>query len=152
MRKINYKKQASKLLNKAKRKARKPNGNEETLKKNASSMSKKMTWPEKEFLKLAKEIGVVAEKQKIVGNKIFDFFIPSVNTLVEIHGDYWHANPELYEGKELNRIQERNLRNDQFKTTLASGRGYQIEIVWEYDLKNNYNELKKRLHRLWKES
>jgi G:T-mismatch repair DNA endonuclease (very short patch repair protein) len=42
-------------------------------------------------------------------------------------------------------MQERNLRNDKFKESLAIGLGYKIERVWENDLKKNYELVKLRI-------
>jgi very-short-patch-repair endonuclease len=144
-RKINFKKQANKLLRKAKRVALKPNGAQEQLKRNASKMSKKMTAPEKTMKKMLKEIGVEFEAQKIIGNKIFDFYIPCINLLIEVDGDYWHANQEKYDEEDLNSIQKRNIRVDEYKNTLASGRGYELLRVWESELKNDYERIKKMI-------
>ena len=116
----------------------------------ADSMSDKMTAPEKVFSDVMEELEVECECQKVIGNKIFDFYIPSKNMIVEIHGDYWHANPLIYENKELNKTQIRNVKNDKFKTTLAKGSGYSFYVLWEYDLNNNYEEKKEEFIRLWK--
>jgi len=141
-----------KLLARAKRKANpaaaKINKTKK-LKAQAKKMSNKMTAPEKLFSDMMKELGIECECQKVLGNKIFDFYIPSKNLIVEIHGDYWHANPLIYEGKELNKIQVRNVKNDKFKTTLAKGNGYCFYVLWEYDLNNNYEEQKKKFLELW---
>lgn len=118
------------------------------IEKQAQKMSKKMTWPEKEFKKLMKEIGVKVLPQKIVGGKIYDFYEPISNTLFEIDGNYWHGKDVLYEDK--NSMQKRASRNDEYKDVLAKGLGYKIERIWESDLKNNYNEVKKRMKTLTK--
>ncbi len=120
------------------------------LEKSAKKMSNKMTEPERIFAEMMNELDILFESQKIVENKIFDFYIPSKNMIVEVHGDYWHSNPLIYEGKELNKIQIKNQRNDIFKDILAKGRGFEVEVVWEYDLKNNYNEQKDRFKKLLK--
>lgn len=120
------------------------------LENSAKKMSNKMTEPERVFAEMMSEIGVDFESQKIIDNKIFDFYIPSKNMIVEVHGDYWHSNPLIYEGKDLNKIQIKNQRNDIFKDILAKGRGFEIEVVWEYDLKNNYKEQKERFKKLLK--
>lgn len=120
------------------------------LEKSAKKMSNKMTEPERIFAEMMNEIEVSFEAQKIIENKIFDFYIPSKNMIVEVHGDYWHSNPLIYEGKELNKIQIKNQRNDIFKDILAKGRGFEVEIVWEYDLKNNYKEQKDRFKKILK--
>ena len=120
------------------------------LQAKAKKMSNKMTTPEKIFEKMLKELGVKYELQKVVESKIFDFYIPSKNMIVEVDGDYWHANPMIYEGKELNKIQARNVRNDKYKEILAKGNGFKLERVWEHDLKNNYKEQKERFKKLLK--
>jgi G:T-mismatch repair DNA endonuclease (very short patch repair protein) len=51
----------------------------------------------------------------------------------------------------LNNIQIRNIKNDKYKTTLAKGNGFLLEVVWEYDLKNNYEKQKKRFKKLLKD-
>jgi very-short-patch-repair endonuclease len=117
------------------------------VKKNSQRMGKKMTAPEKQFKKMLTELKVVFESQKIVGTKIYDFYIPSINMLVEIDGDYYHANPEIYEGKE-SKMQKKNIENDVYKDTLALGLGYKIERVWESDLKKNYSSVKNKFKKL----
>ena len=116
----------------------------------ANKMSNKMTEPERIFADMMSELNVEFETQKIIENKIFDFYIPSKNMIIEVHGDYWHSNPLIYEEKELNKIQVRNQRNDSFKDILAKGRGYNIEVTWEYDLKNCYEIEKERFKKLLK--
>jgi very-short-patch-repair endonuclease len=122
-----------------------------TLESQAKKMSNKMTAPEKVFAEMMKELGVEFETQKILGKKIYDFYIPSKNMMVEVDGDYYHANPLIYESKDLNKMQIRNVRNDKFKDVLAKGNGYTIERVWEYDLNNDYKEQKKRFKKLLKD-
>lgn len=116
------------------------------VEKQAKKMTKKMTWPEKEFKKLMKEIGINVLPQKIVGGKIYDFYIPSKNMLIEIDGNYYHGDSNMFE--ELSPMQKRNKKNDEYKNVLAKGLGYKIERIWESDLKNNYNEVKQKMKKL----
>lgn len=138
-------KRAQNMIKKIKRKAKNPLG---SVQKNATKMSTKMTWPEREFKKMLTELGIVFEVQKVVGKKIFDFYIPEKNMLIEVDGDYWHANPNRTE--KLNKTQERNLRNDKFKEGLAAGLGYSLERVWESDLKENYKVVKSNFKKILK--
>lgn len=121
------------------------------LQQMANKMAKKMTEPERIFAEMMKELGIQFEVQKIVDKKIFDFYIPSKNMIVEIDGDYFHGNPLIYESKDLNKMQVRNQKNDAFKEVLAKGHGFLLERVWEYDLKNNYQEQKDRFEKLLKD-
>jgi very-short-patch-repair endonuclease len=145
MKKINFKKAAGKELNKAKKQARNPFGSGQDLKKKASKMSTKMTKPEREMNQILKELKVEFEPQKVVGFKIYDFYVPQANLLIEVDGDYFHANPEVYTEGDLNSMQKRNVKNDVFKDTLASGRGYNLIRVWESDLANKYEEVKSNI-------
>lgn len=138
-------KRAKKMIAKLKSQARNPDGLN-ILSMNASKMSVKMTWPEREFKKLLKELKVKFEVQKVVGNKIFDFYIPHVNMLIEIDGDYWHGNKEKF--TVLNGLQEKAIRNDVFKDGLAAGLGFSLERVWENDLKVNYKIVKARFKKI----
>lgn len=118
------------------------------IKKNAKKMSGKMTWPEREFKKLLEELCIDCEVQKILKNKIYDFYIPSKNLLVEVQGDYWHGSPKEYNPEDLNGVQKKNMRNDIYKKSLALTAGYFIEAVWESDLKNNYEMVKSRFKKI----
>jgi very-short-patch-repair endonuclease len=121
------------------------------LQRMANKMSNKMTEPERIFADMMDELGVEYESQKIIDNKIFDFYIPSKNVIVEIDGDYFHGNPLIYEEKDLNKMQIRNQRNDSYKEILAKGRGFDLVRVWEYDLKNDYKEQEKRFKKMLKD-
>lgn len=150
---LTYSQMVKRALAKAKRKANPAAdkmAKKKRLEKSAAKMSNKMTAPERIFSDMMKELEIECISQKVLGGKIFDFYIPSKNLIVEIHGDYWHANPLIYEGKELNKTQIRNVKNDKYKTVLAKGNGYSFYVLWEYDLNNNYEEKKEEFLRLWK--
>lgn len=123
---------------------------EKRLEASAKKMSNKMTSPEKIFAGMMKELGIEFESQKVIDNKIYDFYIPSKNMIIEIDGDYFHANPLIYESEDLNKMQIRNVKNDKYKDILAKGRGFKLERAWEYDLNNNYEEQKTRFKNLLK--
>ena len=122
-------------------------GKTKYIEQQADKMSRKMTWPEREFEKLMKEIGIPIINQKIVGAKIYDFYEPKLNILFEIDGNYFHGDETIYE--ELNPMQRRAKKNDEYKNTLAKGFGYRIERVWESDLRDDYNGVKKRMIELF---
>ncbi len=118
------------------------------LKAKALEMSEKKTWPELEFERLLEDLGVEFRTQEIVGGKIFDFYIPSENLLVEIDGDYWHGNPKYY--ARPNKMQNTNRKNDRKKNLIAEQNGYKISRVWESDLKDNFGIQKGRFKRILK--
>ena len=121
-------------------------GSVSLLRSSAKKNSEKMTWPEREFCKILKELKVEFETQKIIQNKIFDFYIPSAGLIVEVDGDYWHGKQEKFEN--LNGLQKKNQRNDVYKDGLANIMGYSIERVWESELKENYNAVKDKFKKI----
>lgn len=110
----------------------------------AEKMAKEMTAPERKFYKMIKSMEIEVEQQKILNDVIYDFYLPKHNVLVEIDGDYYHGNPEVYQEGELNGMQLKNKKNDLYKDNLAKGLGYTLERVWEKDINKRFGEVKAR--------
>ena len=72
---------------------------------------------------------------------VFDIFIPNKNLMIEINGDYWHMNPNLYgcdHFDDSRNVTARDVWNqDKCKLNAAAAKGYNIGVIWEHDL-NNY--------------
>jgi len=69
--------------------------------------------------------------------KEYDFLLVDFNILVEIDGDFLHANPIYYKKENLLEIQKINLENDKLKNNLAINSGYSIIRFWEIDIKKS---------------
>lgn len=108
----------------------------------AKRMDKNPTAPEKLFTDILIEIGIPYETQKIVGGKIYDFFIPSKNLLIEVDGNFWHGKDK--ELKEMSSMQKRAFYNDIKKNAIAKNNGYDIERVWEDEIMKNFELTKAR--------
>lgn len=108
----------------------------------ARRMDKNPTAPEQSFATLLEELGINYETQKIVGGKIYDFYIPDKNMLVEVDGVYWHSKDK--ELKEMSLMQKKTFYNDIKKNAIAKNNEYTLERVWEDDLKENYELTKSR--------
>lgn len=76
------------------------------------------------------QISYQISKEVFPRNKYYDFFIPHLNLLVEIHGSYWH--PQNTEN--LTEMQKGNLKNDEFKRELAKDRGFDLLVIYDYEL------------------
>jgi len=85
---------------------------------------------------LMDEAGTDYQRQFRLGRYVCDFRLPK-NTLVEVHGSYWHGDPRLYPPDKLTPTQRRNLRHDAVKAEFAKLCGYQVKVVWELDLNRN---------------
>ena len=77
--------------------------------------------------------------------RYFDFFIPNSNIILEIDGDYWHANPEKYKEEDLRGHQKRARHVDEYKTKWALLHGIPILRFWESDIRKNPKKIMKIL-------
>lgn len=144
------KRKVQKLLRKAKRRAR-LKAHPKFLRKiyleaQAKKMKKKPTKPEASFESILQELKIEYVSQKIVGGKIYDFYLPDSNQLCEVDGDYYHANPEKY--TELNEMQKSIVKRDKRKNIIASGLGYGLARFWESDILSFPELVKQRLRNI----
>lgn len=59
----------------------------------------------------------------------YDFKVGSV--LVEVHGDFWHANPLKYNRKNLYDVQLKKVKKDKEKKLFAKQNGFEYIVIWE---------------------
>lgn len=87
----------------------------------------------------------------------FDFAFPKQKVLIEVHGDYFHANPMKYiieyhngilitkqmrpndKEKRPNNIQAKNRKRDEAKRKLAIENGWRYLFYWESEIKDPHN-------------
>ena len=77
------------------------------------------------------------EYSVIFCKKQFDFGNKKHKILLEVHGDYWHGNPNYYgdDKIKLNNIQLKNIKNDLVKKEIASKYGFKLFIIWDDEIK-----------------
>jgi len=93
------------------------------------------TKPEKEVRTILELTGIKYIRQYQVKDKVFDFYIPSLNLLIEVDGVYWHGK-DLTE-ETMNSMQKKHKINDNKKNDLARSEGYNLERVWEDETEKN---------------
>ena len=71
----------------------------------------------------------------IYGHYQFDFLIRNVRIMLEVHGDFWHCNPKIY-NKPKYKCQEIKLEKDKIKAEYLKNKDFQLRIIWEDDIKN----------------
>lgn len=82
-------------------------------------------------------------KYNFINKYQYDFMILGTQYLVEVQGDYWHANPIKYANKALTERQKYKVNQDKIKKKHAESLGYEIIYIWEYDIrKNDFSSLK----------
>lgn len=74
-----------------------------------------------------------------VGKYTADFINTDTNVIIEIHGNYWHCNPSLYEPEFFNRSLNMFSRDkwlyDINRTEYLENKGYKVYIIWENKVK-----------------
>ena len=89
------------------------------------------TVPEKMVRLILEELGIEFKQEKYLKAKLFraDFLV-GTNKVIEVNGDYYHANPEVYSHKILTPLQVKNLKNDKLKMDFYKENGFEVLIVW----------------------
>lgn len=76
----------------------------------------------------------------------YDLFIPHKNILIEVQGDYWHGNLDIFTEENLLEHQRQKKIKDVQKRTFAENKGFILLEIWEKDIKNkNFSSLKEVL-------
>lgn len=75
-----------------------------------------------------------------------DCYLPDTNKIIEFYGDYWHANPKLYEAKSVIKsgkkayTAEEKWESDATRTAQLIEKGYDVLIIWESDFRGSREE------------
>lgn len=108
--------------------------------KNILPSTSKNTKPEIMFMEILKALNLPFIQQKVVKKYRCDFYIPRYNVIVEIDGDYWHANPKKYNPKDLiggkKLLAEEVWEKDRIKSRCIIDEGYILRRYWASELKN----------------
>ena len=90
------------------------------------------------FLYDIKLNGFDIEQEFQIGRYSFDCRFQ--NKLIEFNGDYWHANPNMYDENFFNKVSGLTARKiwkkDKTKYEYAIKHGYKVLVIWE----SEYNE------------
>lgn len=83
---------------------------------------------------------ITGQREFILGKYAFDFVYN--NKIIEFNGDYWHANPKIYDKTFINKTNgytaKEIWKRDKDKIKYAKNHGYDVYTVWESDFKNDY--------------
>ena len=114
--------------------------------KNSKTVSTSNTLPERLFEQQLVRSNIEYKKQYKFKGFYFDFYLSKKRLLVEIDGDYWHGNPQLY--SVLSEMQTKNKLNDITKNRVAMKSGIALVRIWEYDIMNNTDKYRETLDRI----
>lgn len=86
-----------------------------------------------------------------VYSPIPDIFVSVKNTVIEIFGDRWHMNPKLYHGSDVvvffdgPHTAAEVWKGDEIRNIHIRSFGVDIIVIWEYDIKHNFDSVKQLL-------
>lgn len=75
----------------------------------------------------------------------YDFYIPELNIVIEVDGDFWHCNPNSKHAEAKYKSQKKNQIRDKEKEQWLKDNGYKLLRFWESDINNNIIEVKRIL-------
>ena len=100
-------------------------------------------WLESNNIKFKQEVGFL--------RKYFvDFYLPNHKTIIEVYGDYWHSNPDIYDvynndkskkKLHLNQVEKINSNHDEVRKMELESYGFKVKILWEKDIYENLDYL-----------
>lgn len=100
-----------------------------------------------EFIKTIynKEI-ITNNRYKFLNDLELDIYLPQNKIGIEFNGDYWHMNPSLYKANVYNKALKCYAKDvwnkDNNKKQLCNKNNIELIVVWEYDWKNNKDNVK----------
>jgi very-short-patch-repair endonuclease len=84
-------------------------------------------------------MGIKYEAQVPIGHYVVDFLVRERCLVVQVDGDYWYANPQIY--SDLSALQRKVRQRDRACNTYLIRKGYRVCRLWERDIKENPAEL-----------
>lgn len=106
-----------------------------TLRQYNTGVLNRQTKPQIIVNDILSTINVAFENEKIFGYYSVDNYLLDSGLIIEVMGDYFHANPLSYNKESLNDMQKKDIQRDMRKHTYIS-RYHNIEILylWETDI------------------
>jgi len=92
-----------------------------------------------------KELGLNFQYSVIIGHKQYDFGCRKSRVLLEVQGDYWHGNKNIYKEEDLNPIQKTNISRDILKKEFAEKHNMKLFYIWEEDINSGNFEVLKQI-------
>lgn len=96
------------------------------------------------------------QSEKRIGDYVVDELCKTSNIVIEVNGDYWHANPFIYKPDDIISYPKGLFsaasiwEKDEKRISEIKSMGYKVYIIWESDLKSNtykdiFEEIKREM-------
>lgn len=96
-----------------------------------------------------RELGFIGEQR--IGKYLVDEFHPEYKIIIEINGNYVHANPKIYNSDDIIRLvgnsytASEKWETDNRKINYLKDNGYKVLVIWEND---NIREIKNKINNI----
>lgn len=97
--------------------------------------------------------GLKPKSEQKVGTFLVDFLFPKDKLVIEVDGDFWHANPSIYAYPEgFAPVQKRVVNKDKIEALYCKQNGFTLLRFWEQDINEDVdaciNKVKETLYAL----
>jgi len=107
----------------------------------------------KQIVEVLHDIGVYCDIEVVVGDRFcVDIVICGTNKVVEVYGDFWHANPIKYMEDDVlpfphgeKKVAKDIWEKDKNRLNYIRSCGYEVLIIWENDIYKNIDTVKEQL-------
>ena len=106
--------------------------------------------PERIIWDILADNNIPFQSQRFVNKRSYDIYIHGTGILIEVQGDYWHGNPEIYKPEDIisypNKIKTMAKdvwENDLIKKQNAESYGFSVIYIWESEI--NFHKKQKTL-------
>lgn len=101
------------------------------------------TAPEKIVREYLEKNNIIYEQEKEINKYFIDFYLPEYDSIIEVYGDYWHCNPNVYgDGKLIiNDNQKRQIKHDLKRNEFLKNKVNSFNIIWEKDIHENFDNV-----------
>ena len=99
-----------------------------------TKQSNKKTKLEIKFETLLSLLNIEFKYQYEFKYRLFDFYIPTKNILIEVDGDFYHCNPNSKHKEIIYETQSLTKKNDEYKNQLCENHNITLLRYWEKDI------------------
>lgn len=112
--------------------------------KNVLPAASRNTKPELQLAELLRVSGIKFVSQMMLPRVYCDFYLPEYNLIIEVDGDYWHANPDRFSPDDLIGSKKTSARqiweNDRKKEDRIKSHGHKVMRIWASSLKTKTSQ------------
>lgn len=103
---------------------------------------RKETEPEKRVREFLESHSIDFKQEYRISKYHVDFYLPKYDIAIEVYGDYWHCNPDIF-NNEVKKIHKNQLgvhEYDKKRNAFLETKIKKVYIIWENDINNRFEE------------